>query len=649
MCEVVLIISNFVLGLRSVNTKRKIRRDKDMKKSETEDSTDDVFYSLSSAISVTASDQTRTPSPSSPTSSTVSTSTEKKSKGLSRLKAFRPRKLIPKRFKTAPEVSPLPLTPSDTDTSVVVEKKETKSKIPKRTRIMRRLTFKKDQKVSPNVEEDTSSSSTTPMSLKRETPEGATLSISEGSLCPVEERSVEESSAENNSERKSSSASNQSSKQELKITISGKKIEKLKKLYEKTKDDDDKTTQAFEGMKYDVSAITRDINKASSLQSSSSPSNKTSFMNASVMKKNEKKDIVALLPSPPPTPLMSFHIPLKPDTPKPISTISSTMEKDQVPVATTPVSNNENNKLQTDRDEHSSRQELPDIRKKLKDKETLKSKLINKLNISRSVHDITPTVIAPVAPYKITEEEISSIIKDEPLNKPLTPDEYDKLIKKDRDESLTSQSSEKIFTLTTTQENPMKRSETEGNKVKKRSKKSTGGEESTDSGLSTSVHVQEPQLSYQKKLSPTKTSNDLNTSNDNDQESGESVTINKSGEISFRIGTPVRPLQATQLPGGGVTHITESISIDSADNNKSLEEISSISSESQSPPLSENSRKKIKYLPQPTLYSSEEQALLEGNFGPPSSFISEYSIDYSLNPLSMAETGETTQTGGVVR
>lgn len=639
-----------------------------MKKSETEDSNDDVFYSLSSAVSVTASDQTRTPSPSPMTSQT----TETKPKGLSRLKAFRPRKLIPKRFKTN-EVSSSDATPevlafllksgSETPPEKLSGKKE--SKIPKRSRasqIVRRLTFKKGQKVAPKgvvADEDTSttSSSTTPMSLKRETPEGATLSISEQSLCPVEERSVEESSTEQ-SERKSSSASsgNQSTKQELKITISGKKIEKLKRFYEKS-EEIKKDTRSFEQLKYDVSAITRDTNTASL-----SSSDKTS-LNAVMKTKNNKKSTIApvLLPSPPPTPLMSIHIPLKLDTPKPISTIST--KRDQIPsitAATTRLASNENKNIVTDRDEHSSRQQqqiVSEVTKKSTvtsdKKESLKSKLINKLNISRSVHDITPTVVAPVVPYEISDKEISSIIDDSTPHKQLTPEEYTEFIKQDRDKSLSEQTSEKIFTLSEINEASMKRSEDSDKKQskigtnKKRSKKPQ--QESTDSGLSTSVHVQEPQQPYQKLLSTSK-SNDLNDPEITVNVENE-VTINKTGEISFRIGTPVRP-PATTSNLTNITHITESVSIDSTDNNKSLEEISSISSESQSPPTSESSRKKIKYLPQPTLYSSEEQALLEGNFGPPSSFVgSEYSIDYSLNPLSMVDSTEGTPgtQAGVVR
>lgn len=641
-----------------------------MKKSETEDSNDDVFYSLSSAVSVTASDITRTPSPSPTTSQTVagnvSSSAESKPSKLSRLKAFRPRKLIPKRFKTPPEVS---LLPSDSDTPEKLSGKK-ESKIPKRTKasqLVRRLTFKKGQKVAPkgvDADEDTSttSSSTTPMSMKRETPEGAILSISEQSLCVVEERSVEESSADQ-SERKSSSASNQSStKQELKITISGKKIEKLKRFYETS--DDTKDTRSFEQLKYDVSAIARDTNTASL-----SSSDKTSLSAVTKTKKNKKSTIApVLLPSPPPSPLMSIHIPLKLDTPKPISTIST--KRDQVPsitavaAATTRLASNENKNIVTDRDEQSSRQQqsLSEATKKSDTKkESLKSKLINKLNISRSVHDITPAVVAPVVPYEISDQEISSIVTSHAL----TPEEYTEFIKQDRDKSLSEQTTEKIFTLSEPNEASMKRSENTGSSEtqikhstkigKKRSKKTT--HESSDSGLSTSVHVQEPQQPYQKQLSTSK-SHDLNdpelTLNATVTGTGteDEVTINKTGEISFRIGTPVRPPTTSST---NITHITESISLDSTENTKSLEEISSISSESQSPPTSESSRKKIKYLPQPTIYSSEEQALLEGNFGPPSSFVgSEYSIDYSLNPLSMVETAPEgaasgTQQVGVVR
>lgn len=633
-----------------------------MKKSETEDSTDDVFYSMSSAVSVTTSDVTISPSPSPTSSKTVvgsASSAESKPKVLSRLKSFRPRKLIPKRFKSSvgstdvsPEVTTTLLkSDSESPSEKLSGKKE--SKIPRRSKasqIVRRFTFKKGQKVAPKgveVDEDTSttSSSTTPMSMKRETPEGATLSISEQSLCVVEERSVEESSTDH-SERKSSSASNKSaSKQELKITISGKKIEKLKRLYEKC--DEVKDTGSFEELKYDVSAtITRDTNTASFLPSST---DKTS-LNAVMKTKNNKKSTIApvLLPSPPPSPLMSIHIPLKPDTPKPISTISTM--RDQVPAvtaATTRLASNENKNIVTDRDEHSSRQQQPNISDAPK-KESLKTKLINKLNISRSVHDITPTVVAPVVPYEISDKEISNIISADaaPTSlEQLTPEEYTEFIKQDRDKLLSEKTTEKIFTLSELNESSMKRSDDSDTQKqtktgKKRSKKSPTQDSSQDSGLSTSVHVQQPQKEYQKQVN-TAIEPDITLSVHEEDE----VTINKTGEISFRIGTPVRP--QTNLTN---IHITESISFDSTDQNKSLEEISSISSESQSPPLSENSRKKIKYLPQPTIYSSEEQALLEGNFGPPSSFIgSEYSIDYSLNPLSMVDTAEGTPVSGVVR
>uniref|UniRef100_A0A336MBU3 CSON013278 protein n=1 Tax=Culicoides sonorensis TaxID=179676 RepID=A0A336MBU3_CULSO len=294
----------------------------------------------------------------------------------------------------------------------------------------------------------------------------------------------------------------------------------------------------------------------------------------------------------------------------------------------------------------------------IKKKESLKSKLINKLNISRSVHDITPTVLAPVVPYEISDQEVTTILKTSPSKESeesleesittslqLSPEEYKEFIKKDREESLSELTSEKIFTVTDLNEASMKRSEEQlaninqnNNKSnnKKRSKKSPV-QESSDSGLSTSVHVQEAQTPYQKQLSISK-SNDLNEP-ETLEGSGE-VTINKTGEISFRIGTPVRP---PQTPTGisNITHITESVSIDSSKNPASLEEISSISSESQSPPLSENSRRKIKYIPQPTLETEEKEV-----FGPPSSVLSEsYSIDYSLNPLSMAESQPEGQQG----
>lgn len=211
-----------------------------MRKSEPDDSNDDVFYSMSSAVSDTtlsASEVARSPTSSvgkqdlvNPLAPTVT-----KSKGFGKLRSLRPKKLLSKKYKagdtssdTTPESSTV-LLPKMVDGNKKGGKEL--SKIPKKSRasnLVRRLTFGKRHKVVPktgSLDEENS--------IKRQTPEGATgLSVSETSLCEIEEQSHEDSPIE--SERKTSGASGSSGglRQELKIKITGKKIETIKKKYE---------------------------------------------------------------------------------------------------------------------------------------------------------------------------------------------------------------------------------------------------------------------------------------------------------------------------------------------------------------------------------------------------------------------------------
>lgn len=412
---------------------------------------------------------------------------------------------------------------------------------------------------------------------------------------------------------------------------------------------------------------------------------KTSTSAVGVKEKNIKKGdtkIVALvknapLPSPPPTPPMSsiIHIPLKVDHVKPISVndmTSSSTERDPITTTTTELLSIEKSSSVTYVSESLKKQHQQNYPTNIIDtikKESLKNKFLDKLNIHRSTHDRTPNIRAPAVPYNISDLEITNLLSstgspklvtlgdigeysvenNAKVSSPesietLSPDEYQEFIKKDREDSLIEATNEKIFTLAETKGEFMKRTEqNSGENLSKTTvtKKRSNNSKKQDSSDSKSVHVQESQQPYQTQLSPSK------------PDHSETTKVNAPTEINFRIGTAVRPIKPSVTTPA--THINDSLSIDVGvdlgtqplSNSKSQDELSSFSSESQSPPISEASRRRIKYIPEPTLTLPEEQS----NFGPPSSYISDYSIDYSLNPLSMSDTqeGEGPQQVGVVR
>lgn len=200
-----------------------------MRKSEADDSNDDVFYSMSSAVSdatLSASEVAGSPTLSIGTHDTMEamSSSGSKSKGFGKLRSLRPKKLLSKKFKAGDTSSDTTPESSAVLLSKIDDGKE--SKIPKKSRasnLVRRLTFGKRHKVGPktgSLDEESS--------IKKSETTG--LSVSETSLCEIEEQSHEDSPIE--SERKASGASGSSGRQELKIKITGKKIEKIKKKYE---------------------------------------------------------------------------------------------------------------------------------------------------------------------------------------------------------------------------------------------------------------------------------------------------------------------------------------------------------------------------------------------------------------------------------
>lgn len=551
-------------------------------KSEPEDnSNEEVFYSMSSAVSdatLSASDPTQSPSTSifQEALSLPHPPTVTKSRGI-KLR-FKPRKLIPRRLRPNQSDASTETTPDSSQPFIATEKQKSPSdsaikKKTKRPSMMKKLGFGKRGKVAPrSMDEGTTSSSTTPGSVKRHTPEGATLSISDQSFVEVD-KAFE--------------------------TGTMRKMSKLSRFYESERGD-----------------MKKKSNKASSIGLQSSTAADTYKLD----QPNNTED-TDQLPATPPTPYT--RIVLKN---KPIS--SEANEEQQLYRIPASISSGEKSE-------------------ELSQYNSIVAAIKNetaKLNVSKSNSDIPPTIRAPAVPYNISELEIAHILEinslqifnELPKEVPhfpfasiestdsdqtqLSPSEYSEYIKRDRKATEASKEID-IFTVGAISTEFMKRGESkkletiDGNKKSKlsiREKKSTFPK---TEALIPTVHVQKPQSKspYISKEIPGTSFN---------QQTDESL----KEEINFRIGTPVRPVKT-------ISSITDSISLEDGDQILHQKTPDFSSSESQSPSLSEGSLRKIKYEP---IVSVEEQVLLEpGSFGSPNSFVSDYSIDYSLNPLSM--------------
>lgn len=658
-------------------------------RSDPDEPNEEVFYSAASSA---VSDATLSAGSEPPQSPTPSPSTGAKAKGLSKLK-MKTRKLIPKRFKTHHQVSPADVvsggdtTPESTQPlmdkkskkeSTLSDKDEEEEGVQKSDKdkekkkksragnLVRRLTFGKRSKVVPTSTEDdpatSSSTATTPGSAKRET---TNLNASQQSLLEIEDpQGVDEIEAKNATLTTT-----------LKSFMTSGGIDdddkKKKKKFNKASGVELHSTSTAAAAAAAIAAATVAAGGRGGDIKSSKKDNKKL--------KIDQKQQQQQLPTPPPTPPYT-HIPLKiiedsggsgskPISAKPNATqaAGTTIATDQI--ATMADSGDKKNTTTTSTTTNSGGGAVATIPKPvvgsssevqsstgkqssniigLIKKENLKTKFLK--NITASTSDISPPSRAPAVPYNISELEIASILDrkqksttnklfaklpkelpDPPLasseDASLTLDaDYEQKIKLDREESAKATNTVQIFTTSESQEF-MKRSDDGGNSdpiveknQKKKSKRSTDHSPVTNP----TVHVQEAKQPYQLSSS----------SQDKDTPSSSLTPDVPKEQINFRIGTPVRPVKTLQ----SITHIAD-ISIDS-NTGESLaqkDEVSSLSSDSQSPP-SESSRRRIKYIPQATEEGSNDDNLLEpGPFGQPSSFVSDtYSIDYSLNPLSMA-------------
>lgn len=637
---------------------------------------EEVFYSaVSSAVSDTTlsagSEPPQSPTPSIPDTLVPSSPISgAKSKGLSRLKQ-KTKKLIPKRFKSQHQVAPADFSGSETTPETVkplldkkgkklsvsddedgVKSDKEKKKKSRAGNIVRRLTFGKRSKVTPVSTEDdpTTSSSTTPSSTKRQTPEGATLSISEQSLVEIEDPQGD--GGETATLKKSVTTT-------LQATGIDDSSNKKKKKFNKVSGVELHSTSTVAAAAAAIAAATI---------ASSNTTIKTNNKKDKKLKIDQKhQQLRQQLPTPPPTPPYT-HIPLKiieggkPISAKPNAGAIGTLAGQVTAADQIAIMADSDNKKQTksgggatpklvtgssSTPQSSAGKQRDNIVQEHNQPTPTKIESIKKKffkNITASYSDISPPSRAPAVPYNISELEIASILdrKQSSTNKlfaqlpkelpdpPLASSEeaslnidYETQIKLDREQTVKIVKTGQVFATSESQEF-MKRSEGDRKNIdsKKKAKQS--------SDTSPTVHVQEAKQPYQV------------TSSSQDKETPfSSLTSDTPKEpINFRIGTPVRPVKTLQP----ITHITD-ISIESNPSETSgqqKEEASSFSSDSQSPPNSESSRRRIKYIPQSSEVGPEDEGLLEpGSFGQPSSFISDsYSIDYSLNPLSMAGNAE---------
>lgn len=546
-------------------------------------SNEEVFFSLSSTVSDTTLSASEAQQNASSQKKLGEEGSTIQSKG-AKFK-LKPRKLFPKKQIKNTECSS-DTTPESSNAQEAIRNKKKKEKNldvevkgkNQKLRMIKKFAFGKRSKVAPiNLNSDsTTSSNTTPNSTKRQTPEGATLSISEDSLLETDDTHT------------------------LQRSTNSKELLKEEQIA---------NTNADKKKHSKVSSIKFLVNKP--------------------MHKLER------LPTPPPTPPSPYkHTQNKNN--KPISTEIDT----KFSTATT-----------------SDKVEIMKQSQYSSTVEVSKKETTN-LDINKSTSDIVPSLHAPPVPYTISEREIAHILdkslcdidqaninSEQPIpfssiestdsdRTIINPNDYLESIKTDRK----SIETEKVFTVINEAGKFMKRSEktldptdvkksklNESNKAtssREKSKNSQVEKKKKDSLIPT-VRVQRATTPYQVTYSSKESLKNLDQPNVEED--------NKSSEegIHFRIGTPVRPTKP--ISSSVDNTLLEDISTIS---NISSKELGSFSSDSQSPPLSESSRRTIKYDPDTT----DDQILLEpGSFGPSSEFLSDYSIDYSLNPLSMSK------------
>lgn len=122
-----------------------------------------------------------------------------------------------------------------------------------------------------------------------------------------------------------------------------------------------------------------------------------------------------------------------------------------------------------------------------------------------------------------------------------------------------------------------------------------------DKEMTPTVHTQEAHQPYH-----------LNLTSSSSEESRNSPSVEmKADEIKFVVGTPVRPLRTS--PAVSTTNLTQIALPESLIQQESIDE-SFHSPKSEKSLTTEATRRRIAYVPQLTIYTAEEQELLKSNF-----------------------------------
>lgn len=124
---------------------------------------------------------------------------------------------------------------------------------------------------------------------------------------------------------------------------------------------------------------------------------------------------------------------------------------------------------------------------------------------------------------------------------------------------------------------------------------------SEDKEMTPTVHTQEAHQPYH-----------LNLTSSSSEESRNSPSVEtKADEIKFVVGTPVRPLRTS--PAVSTTNLSQIALPESLVQQESIDE-SFHSPKSEKSLTAESTRRRIAYVPQLTIYTAEEQELLKSNF-----------------------------------